>query len=185
MLGLENNTVSLIDYCSDWQNLYAREEKQLLNKLGKIAKKIEHIGSTSIPGIKAKPIIDIMLTVYDKQLFFSVLKPLYDIAYRFLGNSGRRGRLFFVKGHKNITDFHLHLLEENSHYRSNYLFFRDYLRSHFDIAKEYERLKIRLSKEYPYNRNKYSQYKSTFVKKILRKNKNIIYCRENKFYDSK
>ncbi|AZO94474.1 GrpB family protein [Halocella sp. SP3-1] len=48
MIGLENNAVSLIDYCSAWQDLFAREEKQLLNKLGMIAEEIEHIGSTSI-----------------------------------------------------------------------------------------------------------------------------------------
>lgn len=173
----------LSSYSPEWEELFCLEEKQLRNRLGNIVVDIQHIGSTSIPGMKSKPIIDIMLIVKDKQIFFSALKPLYDMGYRFLGNGGRSGRLFFVKGRKNITNFHLHLLEENSHYSSNYLFFRDYLRDHFDIAKEYESLKIGLSKEYPYNRDKYSRFKSRFVKKILRKNKNIVYCRENKFYD--
>ena len=183
LLGLENGRVKLSCYSSEWEELFCLEEKQLRNRLGDIAVGIQHVGSTSIPGMISKPIIDILITVKDKQFFIPALKPLYDLGYRFLGNAGRRGRLFFVKGQKDITNFHLHLVEENSHYSCNYLFFRDYLRKYVDIAREYESLKKRLSKEYPYDRDKYSRSKSRFVKRILRKNKNLVYCKENNFYD--
>lgn len=182
MIGLENNTVSLIDYCSDWQNLYAREEKQLLNKLVMIAEDIEHIGSTSVPRIKAKPIIDIMVAAGNKELFLSALKPLLELGYRFIGNGGRKGRLFFVKGSDKITFYHLHLMERDSHYWSNYIFFRDYLRENKEIAKEYEELKVKLSEQYSNDREKYSRYKSRFVKEIVHENKDIDKCKKDDYY---
>jgi len=103
MFGLENNEVKLIDYTDEWNEVYSLEKNHLLKQLGDNIVNIQHIGSTSIQGMSAKPIIDILVSVGNKELFYSALKPLYDLGYRFLGNGGRRGRLFFVKGKENIT----------------------------------------------------------------------------------
>ncbi len=182
MFGLENNKVKLIEYTEEWNELYSLEKNRLLKKFGDIIVNIQHIGSTSIPGMTAKPIVDIMVTVEKRELLVSALKPLYDLGYRFLGNGGRRGRLFFVKGNENITYYHLHLLVSGSHYERNYLFFRDYLRENKKFANKYKHLKIELSKKFPSNRDKYSQFKSSFVKRVLRKNTDISECIADSYY---
>ena len=182
MFGLENNEVKLIDYTDEWNEVYSLEKDLLQKQLGDNIVNIQHIGSTSIQGMNAKPIIDILVSVGNKDLFYSALKPLYDLGYRFLGNGGRRGRLFFVKGDENITYYHLHLLVAGSHYERNYLLFRDYLRENHECAKKYKHLKIKLIGKFSSNRDKYSQVKSRYVKRVLRDNSDIKECITDNYY---
>ena len=182
VFGLENNKVKLIEYTEEWNELYSLEKNRLLKKFGDIIVNIQHIGSTSIPGMTAKPIIDILVSVGNKELLYSTLKYLYDLDYRFLGNGGKRGRLFFVKGNENITYYHLHLLVAGSYYEGNYFLFRDYLRENEECANKYKHLKVTLSEKFPSNRDKYSQFKSKFVKRVLRKNIDLKECITDNYY---
>ena len=180
MIGLKNNIVELSNYCPEWHEIYKKEEKKLINNMKNSIVKIQHIGSTAIPGMIAKPIIDILIGVDNSNCFNSALKPLIDLDYKFLGNGGKTGRLFFVKGDNEITKFHLHMVKIKSYYWSDYLFFRDYLKRNSKKAKEYKKIKLELMKKYRTNREKYRRFKSRFVKKILTKNeyRNCWFCDE-------
>jgi len=145
--------------------LYKEEEKELLRVLGDVIIDVQHIGSTSVPGMIAKPIIDIMVAVKNLGDLALCIGGLEKLHYRFLGTGGRPGRLFFVKGQPENVTHHLHLVEKDSHYWRDNIFFRDYLRTHDNIAKEYAKLKLELAAKFKTDRESYKICKSKFIKR--------------------
>lgn len=159
--------IFLTEYNHCWIKWYT-EEKILLENLT-LPIKINHIGSTAVSGIWAKPIIDILVEAEIKD--FEIIKEqLLNHGYICMAQS--RKRLDFNKGYtKNGFEkkvFHLHLREFGDH---DELYFRDYLREHKEAAKEYERLKILLWKKYEHNRDAYTDGKTKFVKQYTKKAK--------------
>ncbi len=168
-----NDIVEIVDYDPSWPKL-AQQEMQLLKTATaplEVVVAIEHVGSTAIPGMKAKPIIDLYVGVNDlakaKQLV-----PLFEkMDYIYWQDNPNLEKMFFVKGMPPFGEkrtHHIHVVEYNSGYWSCRLLFRDYLRSHPDLALEYEQLKIALLKEFKLDREAYTEHKSDFIKKILR-----------------
>lgn len=168
MIGLKYDIVELHSYNSEWQLLFEEEKKELLSLLQKYIIGIEHIGSTAIPGLISKPIIDIMLGLKKYSDSEKCIIKLGNIGYKCFGECGRPGRLFFIKGGIKSTH-HLHLVEYGSIYWRENILFRNYLRRHKNVANEYASIKKELAKRYKNNRDAYRFYKSLFVENTLKK----------------
>jgi len=160
--------VVIVDYDPDWPVLYETEKQRILETVGDKIFGIEHIGSTAVPGLGAKPIIDIMAGVRDKVNADECLLPLRKISYTDITPEPEDPEWFYCLGKvPHSAGFHLHLMKYQSSTWNRHLVFRDYLRSHPDVAKKYFRLKKRLSKKYGIDRVGYTNAKTAFIQKTV------------------
>src|SRR4030095_6633043 len=136
-IGLQKGTVKLAPHTELWHQLFAEEEARLVEVLGEGVVAIEHVGSTAICGLSAKPIMDIAAALREPVDAERCVRPLENIGYEYRGEGGIAGRYYFVKGEPRRTH-HLHMFELTSDQWKGHLLFRDYLRSHQDVAEEYE-----------------------------------------------
>ena len=127
---------------------------------------IQHVGSTAIPGIPAKPIIDIAIAVANFEAAHVCIAPIEQLGYLYRGEYGLPRRHYFVKG--NPRTHHLHMNEMNSQDWQNQILFRDYLRQHPEMAQAYAALKTRLAGQYQQDRERYLQEKAPFIEEVLR-----------------
>ena len=167
-IGLKNKTVKLVSYNPAWEKLYKKEKKILLSLVKMHGLDIQHIGSTSIYGAKAKPIIDIAIGVKDLKDAEKFIKPLKLLGYNYKHDAGITGRHFFAKGSDMKTTHHLHIVKINGKLWNNQIIFRDYLKKHKKAVKEYNDLKFKLAGKYENDRGKYTAKKSRFIKAILK-----------------
>jgi GrpB-like predicted nucleotidyltransferase (UPF0157 family) len=144
-------------------------EKSILNKqLGDILLGIEHIGSTAVPGLAAKPIIDIMVGINNLQALTKTHKErLAAIGYEFVDHPNFPERRFFRKGQWRAGTHHLHIyiyMAENWHAN---LLFRNYLIHHPEVMSEYGKLKLKLKGQFQNDRAGYTNAKMPFIQSIL------------------
>jgi len=160
--------VVIVDYDPEWPRLYEEEKIRLRSALGPAAGSIEHMGSTSVPGLGAKPIIDIMVGVRcraEADLFQRQLEPA-----GFLDVTPEPGETewFYCLGRGNHElYYHVHLVVEDSRHWRRQLAFRNQLRLSPALAAEYDRLKRRLADEYGENREGYTEAKTGFITRVL------------------
>jgi len=166
MLGLPKGTVKLEPHSEQWRQLFAEEAARIRAAIGEIGASIEHIGSTSVRGIAAKPIIDIAVGVGKLADGERCVRPLENIGYEYRGEHGIAGRFYFVKGEP--RSHHLHLIEIDSDFWRSHLLFRDYLRENRTVAEEYENLKKELAKRHAENREAYTKGKAAFIENVLK-----------------
>ena len=169
MLGLKRKIVKLVDYNPKWVKTFKDEKNKIKKVFGDSVLDIEHMGSTSIPGIKAKPIMDLMVAIPDINKYKDYIKGFNKIGYKFRKDyrETHQEHILFVKGPEDKRTHYLKLCEFNSEFWNENILFRDYLINHPDVAKEYEKLKIELNKKYSKDRDTYTDKKSTFIKDIL------------------
>ncbi len=169
MIGLNRKSVELVAHNQAWKTLFEREEKLLRSAVGDYALAIEHIGSTAIPGIEAKPIIDIMVGLRDlSDLEKYLLLPIEKIGYEYRGELGIAGRPFFRKGTPAASSYHLSVVQFGGHVWKRHILFRDYLRENAGSARIYNELKRELALKFKNNREAYTSGKTEFVEEILR-----------------
>lgn len=167
-MGLKVGTVKLEKYNSNWVNNF-KQEKEILSKIfGDIAIKIEHIGSTSIEGLSAKPIIDIAVAVNKLKDFEKVKTYFEKEPYSIKGDSVDDEILVRKGSEDNRTHF-IHVMELNSKRYQDTIIFRDYLRNHIDTLKAYEKLKEDLANKYADNRKMYTDSKNEFIQEVIEK----------------
>jgi len=169
IIGLQNKKVKLFLYNPAWEELYKKEEKLLRPIVGKYALDIQHTGSTSIPGAKAKPIIDIIIGVKNLKDGEKFIRPLELLGYEYKHNAGIKGRHFFAKGSKTEKTHHIHIVKLGGKLWKDQVIFRDYLRKHKEVVAEYNKLKEGLAKKYENDREKYTAPKDNFIKSILKR----------------
>ncbi len=167
---MKRGTVYLEPHQSEWERSAEETISTLKNILGSITADIQHIGSTSIKVISAKPIIDIAVAVNDYELILSKRDVLEkaNIVFRF---DERPDQLLFVMGdfEKDTRSHHIHVLLYGSDEWNNYINFRDYLNSSIEAAKEYEAVKLRLADQYPDDRIAYTDGKQEVIDRLLEK----------------
>ena len=166
MLGLGNDEVSLSPYQEVWARLF-EEEKKRLEVIGAGVLDVQHIGSTAVPGIKAKPILDIGVAVANFEEAFTLVPPIERLGYTYRGENGIPRRHYFVKGPPNKRTHHIHMFEEANEEWAKHLLFRDYLRMHPETVTAYQALKEDLAKRYPRDREAYTNGKHEFIQKVL------------------
>lgn len=166
ILGLPKDVLQFLPYNPEWKRLFEEEKQQLQSVIGKNILDIQHIGSTSIPGIIAKPILDIGIAVHNFEQAALSIEPITRIGYTYRGEKGISKRHFFIKG--NPTTHHLHMFEIESTNWKNHLIFRDYLRQNLEIVKQYAELKIQLLQKYKGDRDAYQEAKKPFIEQVLK-----------------
>ncbi|MFZ0476553.1 MAG: GrpB family protein [Halobacillus sp.] len=166
----ETPTVSLRTYHPEWPILFEQEQELIAEALGHHALGIEHIGSTAIPGLQAKPIIDIMTGVRSLASYDSYIPSLSAIGYMYVPKPELVERRFFKKV-KETQTFHLHLCEFGGKEWEEKLLFRDYLRQHPEPMEEYNSLKQTLAVRYQKDRPSYTKSKEPFISSIIQKAK--------------
>lgn len=169
MQGVERYKVRLLPHCEEWKDEFKEAKKQLKEILGDNIVDIQHVGSTSINGICAKPILDIAVVV--KSFEDMNIDEMKRTGYDYCGpqNKEKNRYLFVLRGEGQISLRHVHCYEPNS---TEFYFvtrFRDFLNEHEEYAKEYNDLKISLSKQYPDDRITYTSKKESFIKMIYEK----------------
>jgi GrpB-like predicted nucleotidyltransferase (UPF0157 family) len=128
---------------------------------------IEHIGSTSVAGLAAKPIIDIAIGVKDLGAVGEFIEPLRRIGYEFVFHKEFPERRFFRKGQWGAGTHHVHVYRFKGEHWNNQILFRNYLRTHPDAIKEYQQLKIDLAEKFRFDRASYTGNKAAFIKSVL------------------
>src|SRR2546423_12254807 len=167
MLGLSRGTVRVVPYRPEWAALFAREAALLRSIMGAAALGIEHIGSTSIEGMDAKPIIDLMVAVNSLGGAKVWIPELEAAGYEFRPDETVPDRLFFAKGPRSRRTHHLSLAEPTSEFYVHKLLFRNFLRRCAEARAEYRALKKRLARVHPEDRGAYTAGKRAFVERIL------------------
>lgn len=161
-------SIEVVPYKAEWKNDYANEEKEIKNTFRDELISIHHIGSTSIPGLYAKPVIDIMVIVKDICKVDMLNNEMSNIGYFSKGEYGITGRRFFVKGLYDRTH-NVHVYQTGHYEILRQLNFRDYLIAHPDEAMAYQNLKKELSEKFKHDIDKYNDGKDSFIKDIINK----------------
>jgi GrpB-like predicted nucleotidyltransferase (UPF0157 family) len=167
-----SDPIIIVDYDPRWPTLYAQERELILKWTGQHLAAIEHIGSTSVPGLGAKPIIDIMAAVRSLSDAASCIEPLARIGYEYVPKHEdvMPERRYFHKGASRGTRLaHLHMVELNSDFWRRHLLFRDFLRAHPSAAEQYYRLKKELALKLGAAREAYTDAKTSFIEDILKR----------------
>ena len=169
-IGLERGVARLMEYQPAWAKLFKAESRRLRAAMGSRLGDIEHIGSTAIPGIPAKPILDIMAAVEDLGQAEHLAPDLAMLGYVFRPHEEVPGREYFPR---DDTDgkrtHHLSLVVKGSQFWEGQLLFRDVLRSDARAHREYANLKRKLAKQYHNDRPGYVEAKGPFVLALLAK----------------
>ena len=154
-------------YQKEWHEEYLTEKGKFCSLLGVEILTIEHIGSTAVEGLGAKPLIDMMIGVTDLQITEKWIETLSEIGYEYVPKESSKWR-FFRKGKWRAGTHHLHVYIYNSDEWKNNLLFRDFLKKHEWARKEYRELKEMLATTYPFDRVSYTNAKAPFIQKILK-----------------
>ena len=155
--------VIVVPYNSEWPKLFQNEAIKIQKALGNIINEIHHIGSTSVPDLMAKPIIDIMLDVTSLDLLDDSSHRLENLGYESMGEMGIPGRRYFRKGGY-YRSHQIHAFQSGDPNLDRHLAFRDYLTAHKNIANEYGQLKFNIAKECSDDIDKYWKTKDPFIK---------------------
>ena len=169
MLGLKRGTVQLVPHQERWASDFEKEREVLQKIFGEDALSIQHVGSTAIPGIPAKPIIDISVSVKDFSVIEKYLETLASQGYQLKQDDLRTDRRFFTKGPESCRTHYLHVGEEGGSYVRDKILFRDFLRKHPEVAQEYADLKSRLGRVHSNDRYTYTEKKTDFIKNVLQR----------------
>jgi GrpB-like predicted nucleotidyltransferase (UPF0157 family) len=168
MIGLKRGTVKLSPYSKEWAILFEKEKSILQNALSWVALDIQHVGSTAIPDMPSKPIIDIAIGIKTIKDLRDWIKPLQKAGYLLRENASNCRVLCFAKGSEDKRTYYLHLVKYHGEIWNNYLAFRDYLMINRESAQQYSPLKEKLAEKYSDNRGKYTTAKADFVRKTIK-----------------
>lgn len=147
-----------------WFASFEKEKNNILATNNAAFETIEHIGSTAVPLLPAKPIIDMLGIIANKGVFEDTIPLIVNLGYEFLSSFGLPGRYFFTK-----PGYHLHCYLHEHPDITRHLLFRDYLKSHASERDQYAALKKSLAKQYPNNRIAYTSGKTDFITEIEKK----------------
>jgi GrpB-like predicted nucleotidyltransferase (UPF0157 family) len=172
MLGLNRDVVRLTPYRQEWKELFVQEKALLHSLIGEYVIDIQHIGSTAIEGIAAKPMLDVLIGVRsmdDVKQFDKYRLKKVDIYH--LGRVEIDGKEVFAKFSdlEELTKTHVyHVVEYGGDWWKQHTRFRDYLNEHPEVARDYESLKKKSALKFPDNERQYAEAKKAFVDEILR-----------------
>jgi GrpB-like predicted nucleotidyltransferase (UPF0157 family) len=162
--------VVLVAHDPEWRLKFEAEARIVLAALGPAANAIHHIGSTAIPGILAKPIIDMLLEATAIEAVDERTALVEALGYEAKGEFGIVGRRYFRKDNvSGVREYQIHAFAVSSGEIARHLAFRDYLRSHSAVAQQYSQLKRELSNQYPADMGAYTDAKAPFIKDIERR----------------
>jgi GrpB-like predicted nucleotidyltransferase (UPF0157 family) len=157
--------VILTEYDESWSGLFVEESENLKRVMGDLIVSLEHIGSTAIPGLLAKPVIDIMMSVRFQREPLVYSGRLLELGYHHMGHEDEPSRIFFWKVRPRTH--HLHVVEHGGTAYLEHLTLRDTLRKDSEAMREYAKLKKCLAVQYRNDRDEYCASKQSFIRKVL------------------
>lgn len=163
--------ISIVDYSPEWPALFLEEKRALEEALAPHDVVIEHVGSTSVPGLAAKPIIDIMIGVHDFSLIDSFVPPIVALGYDYIAKYEDvmpfRRYLRKMRGERNTH--HIHMVAFGEEFWQRHILFRDYLRNNLDAVEQYAALKRELAEREWDHMNDYATAKTEFIRSVERR----------------
>ena len=166
---MKTKHVVVLPYDQKWNDEFNKIKDELFKELDGKVISIEHVGSTSVKGLSAKPIIDIDIVINDYASFDEVLHGLNRLGYAYEGNLGIPGREAFKYENKpQLMIHHIYVCTKDSTELRRHILFRDYLRCHNKAVEEYSRIKEEAAALYPDNIEKYIEYKSPVIEKLYK-----------------
>lgn len=161
--------IRVVAYREEWTEEFVREAATIQRALGDVALRIDHVGSTAVPGLSSKPIIDIQVAVEDVQDLDAFVHALAGLGYLFAPDPDSPDLHFFGKPVERPRRFHVHVCEADSEEEARHLAVRDYLRSHEEEAARYAHLKRELAARRPHDRLAYLEGKEPYVNDLERR----------------
>jgi GrpB-like predicted nucleotidyltransferase (UPF0157 family) len=158
-------TVVMADYDPSWPEVFEKLRERIAAALGPLVLAIEHVGSTSVPNMCAKPIIDLDVIVRREDVA-AAIAAVEALGYRHEGDLGVEGREAF-RWTAEFPEHHLYMCPEGSPAFERHVLFRDYLRTHPEKAREYAELKKRLAQQFHDDRSRYQAAKADFVDSLI------------------
>lgn len=165
-----NDRIELVDYDPGWPGRFEAKRAGLARALGPVAVRIDHVGSTAVTGLAAKPVIDIQISapdVEDEEAFVAAIE-----SQGFLLRWIETGHRYFRPPPPLPRDYQVHVCSVGGHWERVHLLFRDYLRTHPEVAAEYAALKRDLAARYPWDRIGYNDAKGPFIESAVAKAEN-------------
>ena len=167
---MKTTKVTVLDYDINWENDFLKIKNELDQALKNLALSIEHVGSTAVEGLAAKPIIDIDIVIASTSDLNKVIEKLNQIGYIHEGNLGISDReAFKYTGKEHLQTHHLYVCPKNSKELQRHITFRDYLKSHPEAIKLYSQVKKEGARLFPDNIEKYLEYKSDCISELYKK----------------
>jgi GrpB-like predicted nucleotidyltransferase (UPF0157 family) len=159
--------IEVVDYDRDWPRQYVAERDRIDAAIGDVALAIEHVGGTAVPGLPAKPVIDLMVGVEDIERAGPAVAGLINLGYEYVPEleSQLPDRRYFRRG--SPESHHVHMVPVSSDYWAEHLLFRDYLRTHPQAAEEYGKLKLGLAGRHRLDRDAYRAGKVPFIDTVV------------------
>ena len=166
---MRTSKVIVMPYHKEWQTDFEKIKNELENAIGDMVIAIEHVGSTSVQGMSAKPCIDIDVVIKDYSVFDIVVAKLADIGYIHEGDLGIKDREAFKYTNKpHLQTHHLYVCPQYSAELHRHIAFRDYLRTHPEAVNEYSKVKEKAAQLFPDDIDSYIEFKSSCIAKLYK-----------------
>lgn len=164
---MPTKNVTVLPYDPEWKTDFEAIRQELASALGGLALRIEHVGSTSVEGLSAKPIIDIDVVISGYPVFDAVVSRLGAIGYSHEGDLGIKDReAFKYSGKPHLRRHHLYVCPQDSRELLRHITFRDYLRNNPDAVRKYGQVKERGAELFPHDMDKYIEYKTPCIEEL-------------------
>ncbi len=179
----KKRVIKVIPYTNEWRDQFEGIRNVLVERLDSLILGVEHVGSTSVPGLAAKPILDIDVIISDRDKLDIVMEALSQLGYDHKGDLGIAGREAFSRRDNKVpwdgtgriwnVHHHLYVCAKNSSELIQHIAFRDYLKHNPEDAREYADVKMRAAENYPHDIEGYMAEKAECIERILEKAKNL------------
>ena len=170
----KNRKYEVVSYDPAWVDKFANEARILHSLFTDETISIEHIGSTSVPGLAGKPIIDILIIVEDISIADQLKEKMEIAGYNALGEYVTEGARLFVRESGDARKYNIHVFQKNNYHVKEMLQLRNYFRTHQDAVREYSELKFDLAKKYPNDYEQYRKFKYEWMEKLKEKIKTSL-----------
>lgn len=171
MLGVLDEYIVVVNHNPKWLQLFSAEKEKIKSAINKPGFSIEHIGSTAVTGLVAKPVIDIQLGINNWIELDTIRPALINLAYEYFGEAGVPGRHYFRKRQSNA--FNVHVMLQGSELWDNNILIRDYLKNNKATADKYGRLKLLSIERGVTTLLAYSEHKNQFINELINKAKEL------------
>ena len=165
-LGTDGGHIEIVEYRPVWTKIFDCERAAIMERRHPWVIEVHHVGSTSVPGLAAKPLLDIMPVVANPDEGESAVEAMTTLGYLYRGDNGLPGRFYFDKIVEGRRVVHAHMYPQDHSDVGKLMAFRDHLRTHQEAALAYERLKRELASKYRNEREAYTDAKGEFIRDI-------------------
>lgn len=166
---MSQTPIRIVEWTPEWEEAYESETRRIRDAVGQHVAAVEHIGSTSVPGLGAKPIVDMMAGVETLAEAEQCIEPLENRGYEYCPEfeTEMPNRRYFRKTASGRHTHHLHVVERGGEFWERHLLFRDYLREHDEVVRRYDELKRELAESHPRDIAAYTDAKTAFIERVV------------------